>query len=120
MKEKEQLIDLRDFSPEEFRKWQLKLLEILVYFSEFCEAHDLRYYLASGTCIGAVRHHGFIPWDDDVDVAMPREDYNKLCELWERDADKTKFVCCKSDKNQMSKFSHDSYQKRQYNMYIST
>lgn len=104
MKKENKLIDLKDLSPEEFRKWQLKLLEILVYFSRFCEEHHLRYYLASGTCIGAVRHHGFIPWDDDVDVAMPREDYNKLCGLWEKYADKSKFVCCKSDMNQCQSF----------------
>ena len=53
----------------------------LVTFKEFCDRHSLRYYLAFGTLIGAVRHKGFIPWDDDIDVIMPRADYEKLRSL---------------------------------------
>lgn len=78
----QKLISVKDFTPEELRKWQLKLLEILVYFRDFCNEHNLRFWLAAGTCLGAVRHKGFIPWDDDLDVQMPREDYDKLIELW--------------------------------------
>ena len=70
----EALIDL-----EESKKIEL---EILTYFARFCEEHGLRYFLAYGTLIGAVRHKGFIPWDDDVDVQMPREDYNRLIEIF--------------------------------------
>jgi lipopolysaccharide cholinephosphotransferase len=98
------LISVKDFTPEELRKWQLKLLEILVYFRDFCEAHNLRFFLAAGTCIGAVRHHGFIPWDDDLDVQMPRRDYEKIMELWPKEADLTRFVCQKTDKNVCIKF----------------
>ena len=79
----EKTIDLKDLTPDELRKWQSKLLEILVYFRDFCSEHNLRFMLSGGTCIGAVRHHGFIPWDDDIDVAMPREDYDRLFELWD-------------------------------------
>jgi lipopolysaccharide cholinephosphotransferase len=53
-------------------------LNILVHFDEFCKQHGLRYFLAYGTLIGAIRHQGFIPWDDDIDVYMPRPDYNRL------------------------------------------
>lgn len=94
------LIKVSDFTPEEFRKWQLKLLDILVYFRDFCQEHNLRFCLSYGTCIGAVRHHGFIPWDDDIDVSMPRDDYDKLYDLWDKYADKSKFLCCKTDEKQ--------------------
>jgi len=53
-------------------------LEILKVFSKYCEDNNLTYFLFGGTAIGAVRHHGYIPWDDDIDVAMPRADYEKL------------------------------------------
>lgn len=56
--------------------------DILVKFDELCKEHNLRYYIAYGTLIGAVRHKGFIPWDDDIDVVMPRPDYEKLCDLY--------------------------------------
>lgn len=53
-------------------------LEILQYVASFCEKHSIRYYLAYGTLLGAIRHSGFIPWDDDVDLFIPRPDYNRL------------------------------------------
>ena len=55
-------------------------LEILHTVAQICEEQKLRYYLVYGTLIGAVRHHGFIPWDDDVDIMMPRPDHDRLME----------------------------------------
>lgn len=56
--------------------------EILDVIHKICGEYGLRYSLAYGTLLGAVRHGGFIPWDDDVDLIMPREDYNKLLRIW--------------------------------------
>ena len=56
-------------------------LDILLKFDEYCKRHGLRFYLCGGTLLGAVRHGGFIPWDDDIDVFMARPDFDRLIEL---------------------------------------
>lgn len=63
------------------RNLQLRMLEILKCIDSICEKHNIRYWLSSGTLLGAMRHGGFIPWDDDVDIEMLREDYIKLMEI---------------------------------------
>lgn len=62
----------------DIRKVHQKVLKIAEALDTTCAAHGLRYYIWAGTMIGAVRHKGFIPWDDDLDVAMPRPDYDRL------------------------------------------
>lgn len=67
--------------PEYLKKLQQKTLETLKFSINFFEQHNLRYFAYSGTCLGAVRHQNMIPWDDDVDLLMPYEDYVKLIGL---------------------------------------
>lgn len=74
-----------EFTPETLRKLQLKELDTLVYFKEFCDKNNLLFYLCGGCCIGSLRTGGFIPWDDDIDILMPRDDYEKLYKLWDND-----------------------------------
>ena len=60
--------------------WAVEL-DLLNEFSAVCEQYGLKWFAHAGTMLGAVRHHGFIPWDDDIDVVMPREDYERLCKV---------------------------------------
>ena len=63
------------------KEWNAAILDILKTFISICHTHNLRYYCCAGTAIGAVRHHGMIPWDDDIDVIMPRPDYDRFLEI---------------------------------------
>ena len=65
-------------APETLRKAQLIMLDMLIEFDALCKKHQLQYWMDSGTLLGAVRHKGFIPWDDDIDLSMPLEDYQKF------------------------------------------
>ncbi len=69
---------MSNITQEILRKAQLVILEMLIEFDGICKKHNLQYWLDSGTLLGAVRYQGFIPWDDDIDLSMPVEDYHKF------------------------------------------
>lgn len=69
----------------QLREVQLACFQILKKYRAVCDSHGLRYYLGYGTLIGAVRHHGYIPWDDDIDVWMPRKDFNRFLSIAEKE-----------------------------------
>lgn len=71
-------------SEDELMKLKQELVDIASDFTECCEKNNLNYMMGAGTALGAVRHNGFIPWDDDMDFHMPRKDYNKFLEIAEK------------------------------------
>ncbi len=79
------------------KKLQQKELESLVYFDKFCKEYELKYFLLGGCVIGAIRHNGFIPWDDDIDVMMPRRDYERMLRLWKTYESNERFLMLKTD-----------------------
>ena len=64
------------------REVQLSVLQILKDIDDHCKKYNIKYSLAFGTLLGAIRHNGFIPWDDDLDIYMPRNDYKRFLETW--------------------------------------
>lgn len=74
-----------NLSDTERKELQKILLNIYCDIAEVCRKYDLRMLMGGGSCLGAVRHKGFIPWDDDIDLVMPRSDYNKLLEIFDQE-----------------------------------
>ena len=80
----EQQAELRaKYNPDgsNLRRMQLHILEMLKYIDKVCRENNIKYWLSAGSCLGAVRHGGFIPWDDDVDIEMERKDYIKFYKI---------------------------------------
>ncbi|MDE6696570.1 MAG: LicD family protein, partial [Muribaculaceae bacterium] len=75
------------FNPDgsDLRKVQLRMLEMLKYVDKICRENNIKYWLSSGTCLGAVRHGGFIPWDDDVDIELEKTDFKRLIKILSKD-----------------------------------
>lgn len=96
------MAELLKLNEKELRSLQLAELEGLKFFHDFCESHGLTYYLCGGCLIGAVRHQGFIPWDDDTDVLMPRPDYERFIELYKKEKPSERFVLVNDDESHFS------------------
>lgn len=78
---------MTELKPEILKKLQDTQIEIMLEIIRICKKHNLRYFLIYGTLIGAIRHEGFIPWDDDLDIGMPRDDYEKFIKAAKNDLD---------------------------------
>lgn len=86
---------LEEIKIEELKKIQLEILDNV---ANFCEENKINYWLDCGTLLGAIRHKGFIPWDDDIDIGMLRDDYNKFMELYNNQNSQYKFYCIENNK----------------------
>jgi lipopolysaccharide cholinephosphotransferase len=91
--------------PKDLRKLQMVILEMMVEVDRICRKHLIKYSMLGGTLIGAVRHKGFIPWDDDLDISMSRRDYERFREI------------CKTELNTEKYFFQDHTTDPEYNLY---
>lgn len=82
---------IKKMGPEELRRMQLLQVELLEEVDRICTKHGIHYAIEGGTLLGAIRHKGFIPWDDDVDIAMVRSEYEKFCKVCEEEINKEKY-----------------------------
>ena len=92
--------DISQLSTDDIRDLQLKELENLLVLDQVCRENNIRYFLGGGTCIGALREKGFVPWDDDVDVWIPRPDYERLHEIWDEACPDPHFHLCRNSETE--------------------
>lgn len=82
------------------RKLQLKILDIVKDIDKLCRENDIEYYILYGSALGAIRHKGFIPWDDDFDIGMTYDNYVKFLDICEKELDKSKYYVQTPDKEE--------------------
>ena len=89
---------MRKIGMDELRQ---KQIEVLDYVSSFCDQQGIRYWIEGGTLLGAIRHKGYIPWDDDIDIAMLRKDYDWFRKAFPEKNQNSKFVfrCAEDDRD---------------------
>ena len=85
---------MRQIYADEMKRIQIEILDVVM---KFCDEHDILCFLDGGTLLGAVRHKGYIPWDDDIDIGMLREDYDKFTKLFNAENTRYKFVSIETD-----------------------
>lgn len=90
---------MKEYDPKVLRKLQLTELEILKDFDKLCKKHDIQYVVFYGAAIGAVRHGGFVPWDDDIDILMLRQDYEHFLDVAKEVDDKYYLINAEANPN---------------------
>lgn len=118
MQEEYVLKELEDGSKITVRDLQLELLEMLKDIDEICRKNNVTYFLVGGSCLGAYRHKGFIPWDDDVDLGMSREDYKKFIKALDKDLPKRKYCYHCYEKNKKYTVTWPAMKIRKKKTYI--
>ena len=92
---------MRRLSIEEAKQIEL---DILAFIDSFCKQHGIDYFINYGTLIGAIRHKGFIPWDDDIDLSMTRENYERFIQLFTQEQSKYKILALETDERYYNNF----------------
>jgi lipopolysaccharide cholinephosphotransferase len=101
-----------ELTPEELRKLQLVQLDMLIEVDRVCRENRIEYSLAGGTLLGAVRHKGFIPWDDDLDIVLLRPEYKKFSELFDEATDSTKYYFQDADNTQGYRWGYGKIRRK--------
>ncbi len=99
---------MKKLTQDEIKTIQIEILKVV---SEYCENENLRYFLAYGTLLGAVRHKGYIPWDDDIDILMPRNDYERFIKYFNKQNKIYRAYSCSNDPVYPWPYAKISYEK---------